>query len=58
MVAAFLGRYEDVQHAVSSAVFMHGFTADHLLEEGAGIETITASDIVANLKKTFGLISG
>lgn len=53
MIAAFLGKYERPQHAISSAVFMHGFTADYILEKGAGIETITASDIVDNLKDTF-----
>lgn len=57
MIAAFLGRYENTQHAVSSAVFMHGFTADHLLREGMAIETMTASDIVYNLRDTFNMVS-
>lgn len=56
MIAAFLGRYDNIQHAVSSAVFMHGFTADHLINQGAGVETITASQIADNLDKTFNLI--
>lgn len=55
MIAAFLGRYENTQHAVSSAVFMHGFTADHILKEGIGIETMTASDIVDNLSRAFSI---
>src|SRR5699024_3006690 len=29
MILSFLSRYDDVQAAVSSAVFMHGYTADH-----------------------------
>lgn len=53
MIAAFLGRYENTQHAVSSAVFMHGYTADYILKEGMGIETMAASDIVDNLSTTF-----
>lgn len=56
MIAAFLGRYENIQSAVSGAVFMHGFTADYLLNQGTGIETITASQIADNLDKTFSLI--
>ena len=57
MIAAFLGRYENSQHAISSAIFMHGFTADQLLEEGMAIETIAASDIVDHLGTTFNIIS-
>ncbi|MCD2138610.1 NAD(P)H-hydrate dehydratase [Salinicoccus halitifaciens] len=56
MLAAFLARYENPQHAISSAVFMHGFTADYLVERGAGTETITASDIIDNLQDTFAVI--
>ncbi|WP_052255332.1 bifunctional ADP-dependent NAD(P)H-hydrate dehydratase/NAD(P)H-hydrate epimerase [Salinicoccus sp. YB14-2] len=56
MIAAFLGRYENIQHAVSSAVFMHGYTADYLLYHGAGVETITASQITDHLDKTFNII--
>src|SRR5699024_7283644 len=57
MIAAFLGRYENSQHAVSSAIFMHGFTADQRLEEGMAIETIAASDIVDHLVTTGNNIS-
>lgn len=57
MIAAFLGRYENVQHAISSAVFMHGFTADYILIQKAGIETMTASQITENLDKTFHIVN-
>lgn len=56
MIAAFLGRYEKPQQAISSAVYMHGFTADYISEQGAGMETITASDIVDHLRQAFHLI--
>jgi NAD(P)H-hydrate epimerase len=56
MIAAFLGRYDQPQQAISSAVYMHGFTADYISEKGAGMETITASDIVDHLRHAFHLI--
>lgn len=55
MILSFLARYEDIQAAVSSAVYMHGHTADHLLEKGVAIESMTASGIVAHLETTFHL---
>lgn len=53
MIAAFLGRYENTQHAVSGAVFMHGYTADYILDQESAIESMTASQIVENLEKAF-----
>lgn len=53
MILAFIARYENVQHAVSTAVFMHGFTADYMLVHGTAIEAMTPSQVIDNLQNTF-----
>ncbi|WP_020007693.1 bifunctional ADP-dependent NAD(P)H-hydrate dehydratase/NAD(P)H-hydrate epimerase [Salinicoccus albus] len=58
MITAFACRYESIGHAVSSAVFMHGFTAEYVHRQSAGIDTISASDIADHLKYTFKIVEG
>ncbi|QDI92127.1 NAD(P)H-hydrate dehydratase [Salicibibacter halophilus] len=53
MILAFVARYENVQPAVSTAVYLHGYSADHLLERGTPMETMTASNIVKALPDVF-----
>ncbi|HIW11662.1 MAG TPA: NAD(P)H-hydrate dehydratase [Candidatus Salinicoccus stercoripullorum] len=56
MILSFLSRYDDVQAAVSSAVFMHGYTADHMLECGVAASAMTASGIIDHMETTFNLV--
>lgn len=56
MILAFTVRYNDIQTAVSSAVFMHGYTADYLLDRGTAIESMTASQVIDTLSDAFNAI--
>lgn len=56
MILAFVARYSDIQSAVSSAVFMHGYTADYLLDSGTAIESMTASQVIDTLSDAFTAI--
>ncbi|QQK78760.1 NAD(P)H-hydrate dehydratase [Salicibibacter cibi] len=49
MMLAFVARYGEVQPAVSTAVHLHGYCADDLLQRGVPAETMTASQIVQAL---------
>lgn len=56
IILSFLARYDDIQAAVSSAVFMHGYTADHLLERGIAAASMTASEIIDHMETTFNAL--
>ncbi|MGO1922702.1 MAG: NAD(P)H-hydrate dehydratase [Jeotgalicoccus sp.] len=53
MVLAFIGQSKDIQPAVSNAVYMHGYAADYLIEQGVAIETVTASKVISVLSESF-----
>lgn len=53
MILAFIGRYDDIQPAVSSAVYMHGYAADYLIEHGEAMESVTASKVIKILSSSF-----
>lgn len=53
MVASFLGQNRDERSAVMKAVFMHGYTADFLVENGAAVDTITPTMLINNFHETF-----
>ncbi|QQK74665.1 NAD(P)H-hydrate dehydratase [Salicibibacter cibarius] len=52
MILAFVARYREVQPAISTAVCLHGYSADYLLERGVPAEAMTASQIVKALPDT------
>lgn len=56
IILSFLAHYDDVQTAVSSAVFMHGHTADHLLERGIAASSMTASGIIDHMETAFNIL--
>ncbi|AXF56916.1 NAD(P)H-hydrate dehydratase [Salicibibacter kimchii] len=53
MILAFVARYEGMQPAISTAVYLHGYSADQLYEQGMPLETMTASEIVKVMPDTF-----
>src|SRR5699024_2802884 len=53
MILSFIGRYDDIQPAVSSAVYMHGYAADYLIEHDEAIESVTASKVIKALSSSF-----
>lgn len=53
MILAFIGQVKDIQPAVSNAVYMHGYAADFLIENGEAIETVTASKVINTLSASF-----
>ncbi|WP_411843149.1 NAD(P)H-hydrate dehydratase [Salinicoccus sp. HZC-1] len=57
MILSFIARYDNIQTAISSAVYMHGFTADYLLEQGVAIESMTPSQIISHLETTFHMMN-
>lgn len=53
MILAFIAQRTDIQPAVSNAVYLHGYAADYLIEQGEAIETITASKVISALSASF-----
>ena len=53
MILAFIAQRTDIQPAVSNAVYMHGYAADYLIEQGEAIETVTASKVISALSASF-----
>lgn len=49
LIAGLLPRFDNTQHAISNAVYLHGNAADMLLEQGYGIDRITPSNIISQL---------
>lgn len=56
MILSLVAKYDDIQTAVSSAVYMHGYTADYLIEQGVAVESMTASQIINHLETTFKMV--
>ncbi|WP_054703522.1 ADP/ATP-dependent (S)-NAD(P)H-hydrate dehydratase [Bacillus sp. JCM 19041] len=50
-----LAARQPLQIALSTAVFMHGYTADLLLKDGASIDGMVPSDIINGLSKAYKL---
>ncbi len=53
MILAFIAQRTDIQPAVSNAVYLHGYAADYLIEQGEAIETVTASKVISALSASF-----
>ena len=53
MILAFIAQRTDIQPAVSNAVYIHGYAADYLIEQGEAIETVTASKVISALSASF-----
>lgn len=53
MMLAFIARGTDIQPAVSNAVYLHGYAADYLIEQGVAIETVTGSKVINVLSESF-----
>lgn len=53
IILAFIGQSKDIQPAVSNAVYMHGYAADYLIEQGEAIEAVTASKVINTLSTSF-----
>lgn len=53
MILAFIAQRTDIQPAVSNAVYLHGYAADYLIEQGEAIETVTASKVINTLSASF-----
>ncbi|SDI74902.1 NAD(P)H-hydrate dehydratase [Natribacillus halophilus] len=58
MILAFIARTADIQPAISTAVHLHGYTADYLLKQGTPMETMTAADIVQALPASISTLEG
>lgn len=56
MIAAFLGRYEKTMAGIATAVFLHGYTAEHLVTSGIAIDTITPTMLVEHFSSSFNEI--
>ncbi|MBB6450071.1 NAD(P)H-hydrate epimerase [Geomicrobium halophilum] len=53
IVLAFVTKTNNIQPAISSAVYMHGYTADYLLERGVPMETMNAMEMIQALPNSF-----
>ncbi|MFD2829001.1 NAD(P)H-hydrate dehydratase [Corticicoccus populi] len=57
IIAAFLGRYDDIFAGTASAVFLHGHTADYLVSGGTAVDTITPSVLIDTFQQSFNISS-
>ena len=49
IIASFVARCENVQHAVSNAVFVHGKVCDVLINKNESKNTVTPNELIENL---------